>query len=77
MGVSLAWGLLKLGNDIYATIVGACTIAFIVSAWEKLRDSTGKSERQTKINYIGKHWRGELTLVDALMEMEENLKEEK
>ena len=62
MGASLTWVLLKLGNDIYATIVGACTIAFIVSAWEKLRDSTGKSERQTKINYIGKHWRGELSL---------------
>jgi hypothetical protein len=72
MGASLTWGLLKIGNDIYATIVGAFTIAFIVSAWEKLRDSTGKwkkisdstgkSERQTKINYIVKHWRGELSL---------------
>jgi len=40
MGASLTWVLLKLDNDIYATIVGACTIAFIVSALEKLRDPT-------------------------------------
>ena len=44
MGASLTWVLLKLGNDIYATIVGACTIAFLVSAWEKLRDPTRKNE---------------------------------
>ena len=39
LGASVTWFLLKFDNAIGATVAGSCTIAFIVSEWDKLSDS--------------------------------------
>jgi hypothetical protein len=39
LGASVTWFLLETGNDIGATVAGVCTVAFIVTAWDKSRDS--------------------------------------
>jgi hypothetical protein len=40
LGASMAWFFANVGEAMGATLVGACTLAYIVSTLEKLRNPT-------------------------------------